>query len=236
MRFYTTDELSRFIDHTNLYAEAEKEAIKRLCQEAVQYHFKMVAVNQVQTAWCAQWLKDTDVNVGAAISFPLGQTSIEAKIFETQDAIKKGAGEIDYVINITELKNQNYEYITQEMEGIVNLCKKHGIISKVIFENCYLTKNEIIRLCEIANKVKPDFVKTSTGFGTGGATFEDVKLMRYHVNNDIKVKAAGGIRDLDTFIEMIRLGARRIGTSSGIPIIKSLKERLEKQGTDTIQI
>lgn len=224
------------IDHTNLKPYATREDMKQLCEEAKQYHFKMVAINQVQTKYCATLLKGTDIHVGAAISFPLGQTSIKAKVAETLDAIENGADEIDYVINITELKEKNYDYIKDEMTQIVTICREHHVISKVIFENAYLTKDEIVKLAEIAKEVKPDFIKTSTGFAPTGATVEDVKLLKETVGNDVKVKAAGGIRSADTFLEMIKNGAERIGCSAGIPIIDELKQRLGREGKDYIEI
>lgn len=224
------------IDHTNLKPYATREDMKQLCEESKQYHFKMVAINQVQTKYCATLLKGTDIHVGAAISFPLGQTSIKAKVAETLDAIENGADEIDYVINITELKEKNYDYIKDEMTQIVTICREHHVISKVIFENAYLTKDEIVKLAEIAKEVKPDFIKTSTGFAPTGATVEDVKLMKETVGNDVKVKAAGGIRSADTFLEMIKNGAERIGCSAGVPIIDELKQRLGREGKDYIEI
>ena len=171
-------------------------------------------------------LKDTPVHVGAAISFPLGQTTIETKVFETKKAIEDGADEIDYVINIGELKMGNYDYIQREMKEIVEVCKANHVLSKVIFENCYLTKEEIVKVAEIAKEVKPDFIKTSTGFGTSGATPEDVKLMKDTVGDAVKVKAAGGIRDWETCRKMIEAGAERIGTSSSIKICEEFAQTL----------
>lgn len=222
---YTIDELAKMIDHTNLHPDASNKDMEKLCEEAKNYHFKMVAINQVQSRLCAQLLKGTDIHIGAAISFPLGQTTIASKVFDTTNAIEEGATEIDYVINQTEVKNNNYAYIKEEMKQIVEVCHKHHVLCKVIFENCYLSDEEKIHLCEIAKEVKPDFIKTSTGFGTGGATFEDVKLMKEHVGDKVKVKAAGGIRDADTFIKMIQCGATRIGTSAGVKIIEELKKK-----------
>lgn len=224
MKTFTIDELARFIDHTNLKPTATREDMRLLCNEAKDYHFKMVAINQVQSELCSDLLKDTDINIGAAISFPLGQTSIASKVAETKDAIKNGATEIDYVINITEVKEKNWDYLQSEMEQIVAICKENEVISKVIFENAYLEDEEKIALCEIAKQVKPDFIKTSTGFAPSGATFEDVKLMKEHVGPEVKVKAAGGIRGAQTFKKMIACGAERIGTSSGIAIIEALKQ------------
>ncbi|MDO5714650.1 MAG: deoxyribose-phosphate aldolase [Tissierellia bacterium] len=221
---YSIKQLAKFIDHTNLKADASVEDIKKLCQEAKKYGFKMVAINQVQTSLCRDELKDTDVNVGAAIAFPLGQTSISAKLYETEDAINNGADEIDYVINITEVKNGNFNYIEEEMKKMVALCRRRDVICKVIFENCYLEKEEIRKLAEIAKDVKPDFIKTSTGFGPSGATFEDVKLMLEVVGDEVKVKAAGGIRTMEDFLKYVEIGVGRIGTSSGIKIIDKLIE------------
>ena len=217
------NEIAQMIDHTNLHAYANHEDIQKLCKEAIENNFKMVAINSVQTAICKEYLKGTNVHVGAAISFPLGQTTLEVKLKETANAIENGADEIDYVVNLTEVKEKNFNYIEKEMTEIKELCHAHNVICKVIFENCYLTKEEIKKLSEIAKKVKPDFIKTSTGFGTGGATVEDVKLMKSIVGDDVKVKAAGGIRDLKTFLAMVDAGAERIGTSSGIKIINEFE-------------
>ncbi|MEI5990872.1 deoxyribose-phosphate aldolase [Enterococcus crotali] len=236
MTNYTIDELARFIDHTNLKADARKEDMEILCQEAKDYHFKMVAINQVQSKYCSHLLAGTDVNIGAAISFPLGQTSKEAKFFETKDAIDIGATEIDYVVNLTEVKAQNWAYIEEEMRGIVEICREKQIVSKVIFENAYLTDAEKIKLAEIAKQVEPDFIKTSTGFAPTGATFDDVSLMKKHVGDKVKVKAAGGIRDAETFKKMIACGASRIGTSAGIKIIEQLKQELAETNATTITI
>ena len=225
MKELTVKELAAYFDHTQLKAYAQKEDFEKLCREADEYGFAMVAINSSPVACCKELLKDSKVHVGAAISFPLGQTTIETKVFETKNAIENGADEIDYVINITELKEKNYDYIKEEMTQIVDVCRKHNVISKVIFENCYLTDEEKIKLCEIALEVKPDFIKTSTGFGTGGATVEDVKLMKSIVKDTVKVKAAGGIRDLDTCLKMIEAGAERIGTSSAIKITEAYNNK-----------
>ena len=236
MKKYSIDELSQMIDHTNLKAFADEAEMKKLCEEAKHYHFRMVAINQVQSEVCAKFLKETDVHVGAAISFPLGQTSIESKAFEVKDAIAKGATEIDYVIHIGKVKDQQWAYLKKEMETIVEICRKEKVISKVIFENAYLEKEEIICMATIAKEVRPDFIKTSTGMAPTGATKEDVSLMKEIVGAKVKVKAAGGIRDVETFKEMVRCGAKRIGTSSGISIIEAFKEELQKSGKESIEI
>ena len=216
----TVEQLANMIDHTNLKAFADDAAFEKLCDEAKKYNFKMVAINPAQTVRCKKKLEGSPVHVGAAIGFPLGQTTLECKIFETKDAIEKGADEIDFVINVAELKNKNYDYIKKEMEEIVKICREAGKTSKVIFENCYLTDDEKRKVAEIAKEVKPDFIKTSTGFGTGGATVEDVKLMKSVVGDEVKVKAAGGIRDLKTALAMIEAGAERLGTSAGVAIVE----------------
>lgn len=216
----TVEQLANMIDHTNLKAFADDAAFEKLCDEAKKYNFKMVAINPAQTVRCKKKLEGSPVHVGAAIGFPLGQTTLECKIFETKDAIEKGADEIDYVINVAELKNKNYDYIKKEMEEIVKICREAGKTSKVIFENSYLTDDEKRKVAEIAKEVKPDFIKTSTGFGTGGATVEDVKLMKSVVGDEVKVKAAGGIRDLKTALAMIEAGAERLGTSAGVAIVE----------------
>ena len=223
MKELTVKELAAYFDHTQLKAYAQKEDFEKLCREADEYGFAMVAINSSPVACCKELLKDSKVHVGAAISFPLGQTTIETKVFETKNAIENGADEIDYVINIGELKNGNYAYIEDEMEQIVKLCRDNNVLIKVIFENCYLTKDEIRQLALIAKEVKPDFIKTSTGFGTGGATVEDVKIMVEAVDGEVQVKAAGGIRDWKTCKEMIEAGATRIGTSSSLNILKEFE-------------
>lgn len=218
-------DLAQMIDHTQLRAYAVKEDFVKLCTEAKEYGFKMVAINSYPVEICSELLKGTGVHVGAAIGFPLGQTTIENKVHETKQAIEQGADEIDYVINIGRLKDKDYDYLEREMKEIVAVCKEKNILSKVIFENCYLTEDEKKKMCEIALKVKPDFIKTSTGFGTGGATLEDVKLMKSIVKDEVKVKAAGGIRDLKTFLTMVEAGAERIGTSAGIEIINEFEAK-----------
>ena len=215
----TREQLCRMIDHTNLKSFAAEADFEKLCAEAKENHFAMVAINSAPVAICKKYLKDTDVHVGAAISFPLGQTTIETKVFETKDAIENGADEIDYVINIQKLKDGDYDYIRREMEAIVKVCRDNSVISKVIFENCFLTKDEIRKVAEIAKEVKPDFIKTSTGFGTGGATVEDVALMKSVVGDAVKVKAAGGIASLADCKALIEAGAERIGTSRSLAII-----------------
>lgn len=219
----TKEQLAGMMDHTFLKAFAVEADFEKLCGEAREHGFAMVAINSVPVKLCKELLKGTKVHVGAAISFPLGQTTIETKAFETEKAIEDGADEIDYVLNVGELKMGHDDYIRREMETIVGICRKHNVLSKVIFENCYLTQEEIRRAAEIAREVKPDFIKTSTGFGTYGARVEDVRLMKETVGDAVKVKAAGGIRDWETCRQMIDAGAERIGTSNSIVICEQFE-------------
>ena len=216
----TKEQLAGMIDHTNLKAFADDAAIKKLCEEAKKYGFKALAINGAQIERCRKYLGDSPVCIGSTVGFPLGQMTIESKVFEAEDAIRKGAHEIDYVLNVSELKNGNKDYIEREMQEITEACHAHGVVCKVIFENCYLTDDEKKAAAEIALKVRPDFIKTSTGFGTGGATVEDVRLMKAVVGDAVKVKAAGGIRDFETALAMIEAGAERLGTSAGVELMK----------------
>ena len=219
----TEASLAKYFDHTFLKAYATRADFEKLCKEARELGTAMVAINSAQVRVCKELLEGCDVHVGAAISFPLGQSVLEIKVGETKKAIQDGADEIDYVINIGEAKMGHWDYIEEEMRQITEICRAHKVISKVIFENCYLEKDEIRKLAEIAKKVKPDYIKTSTGFGTGGATLEDVRLMKETVGDDVKVKAAGGVRDWETCKAMIEAGAERIGTSSSIAILEGFR-------------
>ena len=216
----TREQLCGMFDHTCLKPFVDHQMLEELCRQAKDGRFAMVAINSAPVSFCSKLLKGTGVHVGAAISFPLGQTTIETKVFETQKAIEDGADEIDYVINIGELKNGNYSYIKKEMESIVKVCRDGNVLCKVIFENCYLTREEIKKTAEIAKEAGPDFIKTSTGFGTSGADASDVRLMKETVGDHVKVKAAGGIRSWEVCRQMIDAGAERIGTSSSLEILK----------------
>ena len=242
MARWTLDDLARLIDHTNIHADATEDDLAKLCDEAKAYHFKMVAINQAPVKYCSERLRGTDIDAGAAISFPLGQTSIAAKVYETKDALANGANEIDYVVNLTQVKAGNWDYIEDEMAQIVAACQEAReatglpIPCKAILETCMLTDEEKVKICEIAKRVKPTFVKTSTGCANGGATVEDVKLMKATVGDSVEVKASGGIRDADTFLDMVRAGATRIGCSAGIPIIEEIRRRFEECGIDSIEL
>lgn len=214
------EELAKMIDHTLLKAYISNEDLIKHCEDAKKYNFKTVAINNANVEFCKELLKETDILCDAAVGFPLEQSTIETKVFETRDVIEKGAREVDYVINIVEIKNRNWGYVEDEMRRIVEVCNERNIVSKVILETCYLTDAEKRKVCEIAAKVKPTYIKTSTGFGTGGATIEDIRLMKECVGDSIKIKASGGIRNIDDAIAMIEVGASRLGTSQGVKIIE----------------
>ena len=219
----TKEAVAGMIDHTNLKATATREDIRRLCDEAKKYHFASVMVNSAFTALCSELMKGTGVLVGTVAGFPLGQMSTAAKVYEAETAIADGADEIDYVVNVSDVKDGKWDLVKDEMTKITNACHSRGAGCKVIFENCYLTKEEIVLLAGIAREVKPDFIKTSTGFGTGGATPEDVRLMKETVGDAVKVKAAGGIRDWASCRAMIEAGAERIGASAGKQILDEFR-------------
>ncbi len=221
----TPEQLASMIDHTLLKPYTTLAELKAHCETAIEYHFKTVAINTASLAYCTKLLEGTGILCDATVSFPFGQSTIEAKVFEAADAIEKGAGEIDYVINLVELKSGNWDYIETEMQQIVTACHNKEVPVKVIFENCYLTEAEKRRLCDISLLVKPDFIKTSTGYGSGGATLEDVKLMKACVGSQIQVKASGGIRTVDDALAMVQAGASRIGTSAGVQIVDECRKR-----------
>lgn len=220
---FSAEKLASFFDHTNLHAYATKDDFQKLCDEAREYGFASVAINSWPVATCHNMLKGSSVLTGAAIGFPLGQMTIAAKVFEAQDAVNNGAEEFDYLLNVGKVKEHDYAYIKDEMTALVAVANKAGIVSKVIFETCYLTNDEIIHVAKIASEVKPSFVKTSTGFGTGGATVEHVKLMKEHAGKHVQVKASGGIRTLEDALAMIEAGATRLGSSAGIKIVNELR-------------
>ncbi|MGF9963216.1 deoxyribose-phosphate aldolase [Bacillus rhizoplanae] len=209
---------AKLIDHTLLKPDAKKEAIVTLCEEAKQHDFASVCVNPTWIETAAEILKGTDVKVCTVIGFPLGANTPETKAFETKDAIAKGATEVDMVINIGALKDKNDELVERDVRAVVEAAKGKALV-KVIIETCLLTEEEKIRACELSVKAGVDFVKTSTGFSTGGATVEDVALMRKTVGPEIGVKASGGVRDEKGMDAMVEAGATRIGTSSGVALV-----------------
>ena len=219
-------EIAKMIDHTILKANATQSDIEKLCEEAKEYNFASVCVNPYWVSLASDLLKNSTVKVCTVIGFPLGATSSESKASETEIAILQGADEVDMVINVGAMKNNQTDIVEKDILAVVNSARKTGkaqnknITVKVILETCYLTKDEIKNACLCAKNAGADFVKTSTGFGTGGATVEDVKLMKETVGSSMEVKASGGIRDYETAIKMIEAGATRLGTSSGITIVE----------------
>lgn len=211
-------ELNKYIDHTILKATASVEDIKKLCEEAKEYNFYSVCVNGCYVKDAKKYLEGSDVKVAAVVGFPLGAMTTAAKVFEAREAVENGASEIDMVINVAKLKDGEYAYVEEEIREIKEAIGDN--LLKVIIETCYLTDEEKVKACELSLAAKAEYVKTSTGFGTGGATFEDVKLMKSVVGNSAKVKASGGVKDKETAEKYIELGAERLGTSSGIAIIR----------------
>ena len=210
--------LNKYIDHTILKATASSSDIQKLCEEAIEHEFYSVCVNGCYVADAKHLLQGTDVKVAAVVGFPLGAMTTAAKVFEAKEAVENGASEIDMVINIAKLKDGEFEFVENEIRQIKEAIGDN--VLKVIIETCYLTYEEKVKACELSLAAKADFVKTSTGFGTGGATYEDVKLMKSVVGDNAKVKASGGVRDKETAQKYVDLGAERLGTSSGIEIVK----------------
>lgn len=218
--------INKLIDHTVLKAFATSEDITKLCKEALEYDFASVCVNPANVSLASSLLKDSDVLVCTVIGFPLGANTIEIKQAETIDAVNNGAQEIDMVINVGKAKEHDYEYITNEIKAVVEAAS--GNLVKVILETCYLTSEEIAEVCKCASIAGAQFVKTSTGFGTGGAKVEDVKLMRESILDTMSVKASGGVRTLEDLEKMVEAGASRIGASSGAAIIKEYNDKNNK--------
>ncbi len=212
-------DISKTIDHTLLKPDASKDGVEKLCKEAAEYKFKAVCVNPSHIELCKKLLKDTEVKVATVVGFPLGANTTETKVFETKDSVLKGADEIDMVINIGALKEGDHQLVENDIRAVVNACEGKAIV-KVIIETCLLTDDEKRKACELSMSAGAHFVKTSTGFSTGGATVEDVALMKSVVGSNLEVKASGGVRDRETALLMIEAGATRIGTSSGIKIIE----------------
>ena len=210
--------LNKYIDHTILKATASSSDIQKLCEEAIEHEFYSVCVNGCYVADAKHLLQGSDVKVAAVVGFPLGAMTTASKVFEAKEAIENGASEIDMVINVAKLKDGEFDYVENEIRQIKEAIGDN--VLKVIIETCYLTDEEKVKACELSLVAKADFVKTSTGFGTGGATYEDVKLMKSVVGDNAKVKASGGVRDKETAQKYVDLGAERLGTSSGIEIVK----------------
>ena len=210
--------IASYIDHTMLAPKATVSQIRKLCEEAVKYHFASVCVNSCHVALCAELLKGTGVNVCTVVGFPLGAMSTKAKAFEAECAVADGAVEIDMVINVGALKDENWTFVEDDIRAVKKACG--GKLLKVILETCLLTDDEIVRACQLSEAAGADYVKTSTGFSKGGATAEAVSLMRKTVGDRLGVKASGGIRDRESALKMIEAGASRLGCSAGVKIME----------------
>lgn len=227
----TSRQLAAYFDHALLMPYNTKKDFDCHIEECKTYGFYSAAINTAPVSYYAAALRGTDILVGAAVSFPFGQASRKAKLEETKIAVSQGAQEIDYVLNIGRLLDGDYEYIKAEMKGIVDFCHENGLPVKVIFENCYLGETEKLHACEIALEVGIDYVKTSTGFGSGGAEVGDIQLMKRVVGNQVKIKAAGGMRTLKKTAEMIEAGVSRIGSAFGPAIISEFLEMKKRNMT-----
>ena len=212
---------NQYIDHTLLKADASAAQIEKLCAEAREHEFFSVCVNSYYVKKAISLLSGSNVKVCTVVGFPLGASTMETKRFEAMKAVAEGAREIDMVINVSAIKSGEWQYVLDDMSSLAQVCHQQGSLLKVILETCLLTQEEKIKACELAVKAKVDFVKTSTGFSTGGATVEDIKLMRSLVGS-MGVKASGGIRDAETALKMIEAGATRLGTSASVEIVKGL--------------
>lgn len=211
--------INKLIDHTVLKPNARKEDVLKLIAEAKEYNFASVCINPCWIELASKELQGSGVDVCTVIGFPLGANTTEVKVFETKDAIEKGAQEIDMVINIAMLKDKEYDYVENEIHQIVEAAKDKAIV-KVIIETCLLTDEEKIKACELSQKAGADFVKTSTGFSTGGATVHDIALMRKTVGAEMGVKASGGVHTHEEALAMVEAGATRIGASAGVKLLK----------------
>lgn len=210
--------LAAYIDHTLLKPESTKQQVRKLCEEALEHHFFAVCVNSWMIPTCREILKTTKIQIASVVGFPLGASETSIKSFETTRAFNIGAHEVDMVLNVGALKAQEYSYVEKEIQSVVRAAE--GKIVKVIFETCLLTEEEKKKACELSLNAGAHFVKTSTGFGSGGATLADVKLMKAAVGTKAQVKASGGIRDFEAAAKMIAAGATRLGTSAGVTLIK----------------
>ena len=221
-------QINKLIDHTVLKATATSEDIEKLCEEARYHNFKSVCVNPANVAYAKNLLEGSEVLVCTVVGFPLGANTPDIKVLETIDAIKNGADEIDMVINVGKAKDHDFEYIENEIKLVVAASVNKTV--KVIIETCYLTDEEKVECCKAAARAEADFVKTSTGFGTGGATVEDIALMRQTVGPDMGVKASGGVKTYEDLLAMVEAGATRIGASAGIAIMQAAKVAKEAKG------
>ena len=217
----SSDQLARMIDHTLLRPEATRDEVEKVCEEGRCFNFATVCVNPAWVSLASKLLKGTGVKVNAVIGFPFGATMIDVKVFETKRVLSNGAEEIDMVMNFGAFRSGDLELVKEELRSVVDITREHNVVSKIIIETCYLTQMEKIKACQLVMDCGANFVKTSTGFGTSGATVEDVKLLRQVVDHKIGIKASGGIRTYDDAVKMIHAGASRIGSSAGVNILRA---------------
>lgn len=215
-------ELNKYIDHTNLKAYATHDDIKKLCEEAITYNFASVCVNPYYVSYAKRLLESSDVKVCTVIGFPLGMNMMQTKLFEAKEAVSDGADELDMVINVGALKEKNYDLVEKEIAFIRKIAENK--VLKVIIETCYLDEEEIITMTKICNSLGVDYIKTSTGYGTRGASNKDVLLMNDYKDDNLQIKASGGIKTYEKVRKLIKCGATRIGTSSGVEIMKGREE------------
>ena len=219
----TYKEIAEMIDHSLLKPTLTDQDIIDGCNLAKEYQVASVCVRPSDLPLCRQILAGSNVLLTTVIGFPHGTTTTKTKVAESAEAIENGAVELDVVLNIGKLRSGEYDYVADDLRAVISLAHEKGVLVKVIFENCYLSKEEIIKACEICNEVGADYVKTSTGYGSGGATDEDLKLMREHAAPNVKIKAAGGVRTLERAIEVRRLGVARFGCTATVGILERLK-------------
>ncbi len=215
--------INSYIDHTILKPDANEADIVKLCDEAKQHNFYAVCVNPAYIPLAVKLLADSDVKVATVIGFPLGANSTDTKAFETKNSIEAGAHEIDMVINVGKLKDNDTDYLKNDISAVVNVAKANNALVKLIIETCLLTDEEIVLACNLAIECGVDIVKTSTGFSTSGASVEHIKIIKSIVKEDLGIKASGGVKSYEDAVAMINEGATRIGTSSGVKICENVK-------------
>lgn len=221
----TMKPFSKYFDHTNLKPEATEKEIETLCDEAKRYEFYAVCVNSCYVADAAKYLKDSDVKVASVVGFPLGASTTATKVFETEESCKAGASEIDMVLNVGKFKSGNYDYCKNDIEQVVKKAAEYGAIVKVILETCLLEDDEVVKASQLAEEAGAHFIKTSTGFGSGGAKPFHIKLMKNAVSDDVQIKASGGIKNFHDAMALVEAGADRIGASSSVAILKESERR-----------
>lgn len=217
------EEIAGMIDHSLLKPYLTDKEIEEGCRIADEYKTASVCVRPCDVKRAVEILKDSPVLVTSVIGFPHGTTTVQTKVFEAKEAIDNGAVELDVVLNIGKLKSKDYDYVKEDLKTVTEIAHENNVVVKVIFENCYLDDDEKISACEICNEIGVDYVKTSTGFGTGGAEDKDLKLMRENTDPEIKLKAAGGIRTLERAIEVKKIGCSRLGATATVGILERLK-------------